>query len=287
MKAPPGHRILHAKGQFYSGTFNASPEATAICRARHLQGDTVPVLVRWSHGSGRPDSNDDAPYVRGMAVSFVLPDGKSTDLLGQTVPRFPVRTPEDFVRLTEVARDRRALVKFLATRPRTALALAANARAKALAPPKSYAEATYFPIHAYQWLTLAGARHLGALPVRARRRRRATARGAVHGPRPVARGDARPARAGAGEVRPGRHRRRAEGQPAQPDVGVEGQPRVRGRLVRDHHAGGRPRGPGRRRRLRPDPGGRRDRAERRPDPALPAVCLQRLHRAAVAAPRSP
>ena len=117
MKAPPGHRILHAKGQFYSGTFNASPEATAICRARHLQGDTIPVLVRWSHGSGRPDANDDAPYVRGMAVSFVLPDGTSTDILGQTVPRFPVRTPEDFVRLTEVARDRRELAKFLATRP--------------------------------------------------------------------------------------------------------------------------------------------------------------------------
>ncbi len=31
----------------------------------------------------------------------MLPDGKSTDLLGQTVPRFPVRTPEEFVRLTE------------------------------------------------------------------------------------------------------------------------------------------------------------------------------------------
>jgi catalase len=156
MKAPPGHRILHAKGQFYSGTFNASPEAAAVCRAAHLQGGTVPVLVRWSHGSGRPDSNDDRPYVRGMSVSFVLPDGTSTDILGQTVPRFPVRTPEDFVRISEIARDRRLLVKFLATRPLTALALAANARAKALAPPKSYAEATYFPIHAYLWVTLAG-----------------------------------------------------------------------------------------------------------------------------------
>jgi catalase len=156
MKAPPGHRILHAKGQFYSGTFNASPEAAAICRAGHLQGDTVPVLVRWSHGSGRPDSNDDRPYVRGMSVSFVLPDGASTDILGQTVPRFPVRKPEDFIRLTEVARDRRDLLRFLATRPRTALALAHNARVKALKPPKSYAEATYYPIHAYLWLTLAG-----------------------------------------------------------------------------------------------------------------------------------
>jgi catalase len=157
MKAPPGHRTLHAKGQFYSGTFNASPEATAICRAGHLQGDTVPVLVRWSHGSGRPDSDDDAPYVRGMAVSFVLPDGSSTDLLGQTVPRFPVSTPEDFIRLSEVARDRRKLARFVATRPRTALALLANARAKALSPPRSYAEATYFPIHAYRWVTLSGA----------------------------------------------------------------------------------------------------------------------------------
>ncbi len=113
--APPGHRVLHAKGHFYSGTFNASPEATALCRAGHLQGESVPVLVRWSHGSGRPDANDDMPYVRGMSVSFVLPDGTSTDLLGQTIPRFPVRTPEDFVRLTEVARDRRELAKFLAT----------------------------------------------------------------------------------------------------------------------------------------------------------------------------
>ncbi len=154
--APPGHRALHAKGHFYSGTFNASPEATAICRAGHLQGETVPVLVRWSNGSGRPDANDDRPMVRGMAVSFVLPDGTSTDLLGQTVPRVPVRTPEDFVRLTEITRDRRELAKFVATRPKTALALAANARAKALAPPFSYAEATYYPIHAYRWLTLSG-----------------------------------------------------------------------------------------------------------------------------------
>ena len=156
MKAEPGHRVLHAKGIFCSGTFNASREATALSRAGHLQGETVPVLVRWSHGSGRHDANDDRPYVRGMAVSFVLPDGTSTDMLGQTIPRFPVRTPDDFVRLSEIARDRGALLKFLATRPSTALALAHNARVKAFKPPFSYAEATYYPIHAYRWVTLAG-----------------------------------------------------------------------------------------------------------------------------------
>ena len=156
-KAPPGHRVLHAKGLFFSGTFNATPDATAICSAAHLSGETIPILVRWSHGSGRPDSNDATPFVRGMAVSFVLPDGSSTDILGQTVPRFPVRTPEDFIRLAEVSRDKKALAAFLATRPRTALALAANARAKALGPPRSYAEATYYPVHAYRWVSISGA----------------------------------------------------------------------------------------------------------------------------------
>jgi catalase len=156
MKAPPGHRVLHAKGVFCSGTFNASPEATALSRAGHLQGDAIPVIVRWSHGSGRPDANDDRPYVRGMSVSFVLPDGTSTDILGQTIPRFPVRTPDDFVRLSELARDRMGLLRFLATRPGTALALAHNARVQAFKAPRSYAEATYFPIHAYLWATLAG-----------------------------------------------------------------------------------------------------------------------------------
>ena len=167
MKAPAGHRVLHAKGVFCSGTFNASPEAASLCRAVHLQGGRVPILVRWSHGSGRPDSNDDAPYVRGMAVSFVLPDGKSTDILGQTVPRFPVRTPEDFVRLSEVARDRKALAKFLATRPRSALALAANARVKALAPPKQLRRGDVLPDPRLPVADPVGARHLGALPARA------------------------------------------------------------------------------------------------------------------------
>jgi catalase len=155
-RAQPGHRTLHAKGQFYSGTFTASPDARALCRAPHLQGQVVPVLVRFSHGSGKPDADDDRPFVRGMSVSFRLPDGSATDLLGQTVERFPVHTPEDFVRLTEVARDKKELAKFLATRPRTVLALAHTARTRALAPPRSYAEATYFPVHAYRWLTTAG-----------------------------------------------------------------------------------------------------------------------------------
>ena len=151
------YRTLHAKGAYYDGTFTATPAATARCRALHLQGTEVPVLVRWSNGGGKRNAADGAPDVRGMAVSFKLPDGTATDLLGQTAPRFPVRTPEDFVKLVEAAASPLKLAKFVAGHRSAAGPLAANAKAKALVAPKSYAEATYYPIHAYRWTTADGA----------------------------------------------------------------------------------------------------------------------------------
>ena len=90
-----GHRVLHAKGHLYAGTFTPSAEASELCRAPHLRGDAVEVVVRWSNAAGKIGIGQ-APDVRGMAVKFRTAAG-DTDLLGQTAPRFPVRTPEDFV----------------------------------------------------------------------------------------------------------------------------------------------------------------------------------------------
>jgi catalase len=151
-----GHRTLHAKGAFYAGTFTASPRAAELCRAGHLQGDPVPVRVRWSNGVGKPRNSDKGTDVRGMAVSFRLPDGTATDLLGQTAPRFPVRTPEAFLELTEAAGNPLKLPLFLARHPDAIPATLANARAKAIVPPYSYAELNYFPIHAYKWIAADG-----------------------------------------------------------------------------------------------------------------------------------
>ena len=145
-----GDRTLHAKGDFYAGTFTATPRAAALCRAAHLQGEPVPVRVRWSNGAGRRNP-DKVPDVRGMAVSFRLPDGSATDLLGQTAPRFPVRSPEAFVELVEASDKPWKLPLFLARHPEALGPLLASARAKALVPPYSYAEVAYHPIHAYRW----------------------------------------------------------------------------------------------------------------------------------------
>lgn len=151
-----GSRTLHAKGAFYTGTFTATPRAAALCRAGHLQGEPVPVRVRWSNGGGHPRNSDKGADVRGMAVSFRLSDGTATDLLGQTAPRFPVRTPEAFLELVEAAGNPLRLPLFLARHPDAIPATVANARARSIAAPFSYAEVSFFPIHAYRWIAADG-----------------------------------------------------------------------------------------------------------------------------------
>ncbi len=154
----PGYRALHAKGRYYKATFTATPEAARLTRAAHMQGEPISALVRLSNGSGDPDSKDYVPDVRGMAVSFELPDGSRTDVLGQTAPNFPINTPEGFVEVvqanvTGIARLWRFPV-FLAKHPDAIPGLGANL--EALKPAKSYATRRYFPIHAFKWVNAEG-----------------------------------------------------------------------------------------------------------------------------------
>ncbi|GAB2982932.1 catalase [Nocardioides montaniterrae] len=150
-------RTLHAKGGFYAGTFTASARAGELCRAEHLSGAPVDALVRWSNGGGNRRTPDKAPDVRGMAVKLSTPAG-ATDLLGQTAPRFVVRTPEDFLAFVEASANPVRLPGFL-LRHRSAVGpLVANARAKAIVPPSSYAAIPYYTVHAFGWLAPDGSR---------------------------------------------------------------------------------------------------------------------------------
>jgi len=159
---PSGYRTLHAKGRFYTGTFTATPEATALCRAKHFDGEPHEVLVRWSNAGGNPKVPDPAPDIRGMAVKFRQPDGSATDLLGQTSPRFPTDDPEVFVQMTEAASNPKLaplkLPLFIARHPGTAGALLAGIRGRAVSSPATFAEVTFYPIHAYGWLDAEGRR---------------------------------------------------------------------------------------------------------------------------------
>jgi catalase len=154
----PGYRALHAKGLFCKGAFTATPEAKALTRAAHMQGDPAEVTVRFSNGSGDPNSKDYVPDARGMATQFHLPDGSRTDISAQTAPRFPVKTPEGFVEVVQanvagIARLWKFPV-FLTRHPSAIPGLKDNLAA--LTPRASYANYRYYAVHAYKWVNAEG-----------------------------------------------------------------------------------------------------------------------------------
>jgi catalase len=148
----PGTRTLHAKGQYFQGTFTASERAASLSKAAHFAGGQAPAVVRISNGGGdvkRPDYVDD---VRGLSVSFQLPDGSRTDILAQTIPRLAVTTPEAFLEIVQAGEAGAAralrLPWFLIRHP---AALGAMGEAlPALKPPPSYATIEYHALHAFK-----------------------------------------------------------------------------------------------------------------------------------------
>ena len=154
----PGRRALYAKGTFCRATFNATVDGSRLTRAAHMQGQAADATVRFSNGSGDPSQPDNVPDVRGMAVTFHLPDGSRTDISAQSAPRFPVSTPEGFTELIRATdRSVASLWRFpllLARHPRAIPTL--NINATALRPPSSYATIPYYAVHAFKWIDSSG-----------------------------------------------------------------------------------------------------------------------------------
>lgn len=157
-------RVVHVKGGWAEGTFTASAEGTALCRAEFLDGRPFRALVRFSNGGGNPQAHDGDRGGRGIGVKLYLDGGARTDFLGISVPFFTARTPEDFVAYVKLARrdentgqpDMAAIGAFLEAHPETAAALGA---AGAIAPPASWLAVTYNGIHAFRWSAAGGTSH--------------------------------------------------------------------------------------------------------------------------------
>lgn len=159
--AHEGRRAVHAKGTLCSGTFTAAPQAAALSRAAHLQGDAVRAHVRFSNGSGDPGAPDGGRDGRGMAVTFTLPDGRATDVVAITLPVFSVRTPEDFLEFARARRpdprtgrpDLERIGAFVEQHPEVLPALQAAITAR---PPESYLRCSYNALHAFRLLDADG-----------------------------------------------------------------------------------------------------------------------------------
>jgi catalase len=94
-------RYVHAKGIVCQGSFQASPGASAISRAPHLQGASVNVTVRFSDGAPDIAVADNSPDAspRGMAIRFATGTGIGTDIMAFSHNGFLVATPEEFLEL--------------------------------------------------------------------------------------------------------------------------------------------------------------------------------------------
>jgi catalase len=160
--AHSGHRALHAKGSWASGTFTATADAARLSRAAHLQGDETTALVRFSNASGDPEAHDADRDGRGIAIKLRW-DGGETDILATTSPTFVTRTPEEFLEFMQLRRpdpatgqpDMEKLGAFLAEHPEAGPAVQAVVMKEPLA---SFATATYFSPHAFGLVDAGGDR---------------------------------------------------------------------------------------------------------------------------------
>jgi catalase len=162
----PGFRPVHAKGLVCAGTFRASADAARISRAPHFTGRPIPVVVRFANSSGNPDVHDGVPNVRSMAVKFQLADGKSADILANSIEGFIARTPAELLeflraQLPEPATGRPnpdAVPRFLASHP-GGRAFVERLMKKPV--PASYGQTIYHAEHAFRFTPADGSGRFG------------------------------------------------------------------------------------------------------------------------------
>ena len=162
----PGFRPVHAKGLVCAGTFRASAEAPGVTRAPHFAGHQVPAIVRFANANGDPDVHDGVPNVRSIAVKLQLSEGKSADILANSVEGFVARTPEElleFLRAQLPAPDSgrpdpQALPRYLAAHP-AGRAFVERLMKKPV--PASYARVTYHAEHAFRFTSADGTGRFG------------------------------------------------------------------------------------------------------------------------------
>jgi catalase len=159
----PGYRAAHAKGTVARGSFAPSPRAPELTKAAHLQGDEVPVTIRFSNGSGDPEARDgDRRDGRGLAVKFELPDGEATDIVSVSLPVFFVKDAQSFLDFLHARKpdpetgdpDMEKLGAFLGEHPETAAAV--QLILPALSPPTSFATTRYNALHAFAFTNAEG-----------------------------------------------------------------------------------------------------------------------------------
>lgn len=159
----PGFRRNHAKGVCVAGYFESSPEARAYSSAQVFSAAKTPVIGRFALPSGNPYAPDSSVPIRSFAVQFSQANGQQWRTGMNSMPVFPVGTPEAFYQMLKAGAPEPATGKpspasmpaFFAAHPETAPFLAWVKTAK---PSASYATETYNGINAFYLVNADGQR---------------------------------------------------------------------------------------------------------------------------------
>ncbi|SEM24271.1 catalase [Pseudomonas sp. NFIX51] len=159
----PGFRRNHAKGVCVAGYFESSGEARSYSSAQVFNEARTPVVGRFALPPGNPYAPDSSVPIRSLALRFTQANGQQWRTGMNSMPVFPVGTPEAFYQLQQASAPDPATGKpnpasvpaFFAAHPEAMPFLQWIKGAK---PSASYATETYNGINAFYLVSASGQR---------------------------------------------------------------------------------------------------------------------------------
>lgn len=160
----PGYRRNHAKGVCVAGYFESNGAAATYSKAGVFAQGRTPVVGRFALPGGNPYAPDSSVPIRSFALRFALPNGEQWRTGMNSMPVFPVATPEAFYEQLVATRpdpatgkpDPKRVGAFFAAHPETGAFLAWVKTAK---PSASYVTETYEGLNAFYFIDAMGKRH--------------------------------------------------------------------------------------------------------------------------------
>ncbi len=158
-----GFRRNHAKGVCVDGYFESNGAAASLSKAAVFAPGRTPVTGRFALPGGNPQAADGSVPIRSLALLFSQADGQQWRTGMNSVPLFPVRTPEQFYQQLVAAQpdpatgkpDPAKMKAFAAANP---AAQAFQAWIKGHPPSSSYANGAYYSVNAFYLVDASGKR---------------------------------------------------------------------------------------------------------------------------------
>lgn len=160
----PGYRRNHAKGVCVAGYFESNGQAQAFSAAQVFARGRTPIVGRFAIPGGNPYAPDSSVPIRSMALRFSLANGQQWRTGMNSMPVFPVATPQAFFEQLQAQQPDPATGKpnpakiaaFFAAHPETAAFLAWVKTAK---PSASFATESYWSLNAFVFVDANGNKH--------------------------------------------------------------------------------------------------------------------------------